>query len=349
MKNEQYNNLLKKTTRYLWSLIIIDSAFKAGSYFIIVYIILLLVSKITGILFLSQSCYRLLITPLVGLCCGVIIGLLHKPSVSETALIIDTKLGLNNYLPTSLECVAKQSPNRIEQSLADNIKKDGINYLSKFSFAYNWSAPSLFMILTGIMLIIWFTPTRLTIGQVGHPGVLNTLKTNTLYSPEISNLINISQGLSEIKQNTGNNQAMQELIRQIEILLNDIQNNQQNYSVILEKINSFIQEITNYKEIPPQESAHLQSLLQKLESLVNGKISNDYNANVKGGENSSFSRYQLESRQVTKSAQAGYNNKIDKVQPDIQPELHQEPINPESIRDWPEEYNEIIKKYFSKE
>ncbi|MFH0888376.1 MAG: hypothetical protein V1871_04130 [Planctomycetota bacterium] len=339
MKNEQYNNLLKKTTKYLWSLIIIDSSFKTGSYFIGVYIILLLISKITGILFLSQSYYRLLITLLVGLCCGMVIGLFRKPSVSETALIIDTKLGLNNYLPTSLECIAKQSPNQIEQSLADNIKKDGVNHLSKFSFAYNWRAPSLFMILTGIMLIIWFTP-------ITHPGVSNTFKPNTLSSLETPNLINISQGLSEIKQNTENSQDVQQLIRQIETLLNDIRNTQQNYSVILEKINTFIQDIPNYKEMPPQESAHLQSLLQKLESLVNGKMARDYNANVKGDENNSFSRYQPESRQVTKSAQAEYNNEIKKIQPTIQPESHQEAINTPY---WPEEYNEIIQKYFSKE
>ncbi|MFH1229917.1 MAG: hypothetical protein V1709_00325 [Planctomycetota bacterium] len=341
MKNEPYNNLLKKISGYLWSLIILDSSFKTGSYLIIVSIILLLISKITNILFLSQSYYWLLISPLIGLSLGLVIGLFRKPSVSETASVIDTKLGLDNYLSTTLECIAKQSPNQIEQSLADNIKKDGINHLSRFSFVYNWRAPSVFMILAGITLIIWFTP-------VAHSGVLNKLgvTTNTFSSPEIPNLINISQGLSEIKQNTATNQDVQELIRQIETLLNDIQNTQQNYSILLEKINRFIQEIPKHQEIPHQESARLQSLLQRLESLVNVRISNAYNVNTKGGESNGFSRYQPESQQVTKSPQAEYNNKIEEVQPDIQSEPHQEPINNPY---WPEEYNEIIKKYFSKE
>ena len=344
MKNKQYHNLLRKITDYLWGLIILDSSFKTGSYLIIVSIILLLISKTTGILFLSQSYYLLLISPLIGLCCGVMLGLFRKPSLSETASVIDAKLGLNNYLPTTLECIAKQSPNQIEQSLADNIEKDGVNYLSRFSFAYNWRAPSLFMILAGIMLVIWFTP-------VAHSGVLDTsgVKTNTFPSPEIPNLITISQGLSEIKQDTRNNQDVQELIRQIETLLNDLQNTQQNYSVILERINSFIREIPNHKKIPAQESTQLQSLLQKLESLVNGKIaerSNDYNANVKGGKNNSFSRYQPESQQISKATQAGYNNKIEEVRPDIQPEPQQEPINNPY---WPEKYNEIIKKYFEQQ
>jgi len=382
MKNEPYHNLLKKITDYLWGLIILDSSFKTGSYLTIVSIILLLISKIIGypsrfrtyglatdsILFLSPSYYLLLAIPLIGLCCGVMLGLFRKPSLSETASVIDTKLGLNNYLPTTLECISKQPPNQIEQLLADNMKKDGVDYLARFSFGYNWRAPSLFMILAGIMLVIWFVP-------VAHSGVLDTsgVKTNTFSSSEIPNLITISQGLSEIKQDTRNNQEVQELIRQIETLLNDLQNTKQDYSVILERINRFIREIPNDEKIPAQQSAQLQSLLQKLESLVCGKISN---VNMKEDENNGFSRYQParldnrsggpESQPVTPtgreplkgtspdvkvpsgatSIQAKYNNKIETVQPNIQPESHIESINKPY---WPEEYNEIIKKYFSKE
>jgi len=330
---------LRRINKYLWGLTITDYFFKAGSYLLVVSIILIIIGRITHISFLSLSPW-LIIVPLAGLALGFIAGILYKPSLMQTAVVIDAKSGLDNYFSTVLECTAKESPNEMEQLLTDNAKRNGGDLLERFSFAYNWRYPLLFMILSGVMLVIWITP----MAHSQSPDRAG--QNNAMISPQTPDILTITQNIAEIKNNQENTPEINEMIQQIESVINNIRNNSQSTVVILEKIDAFISELSGIK-IPLQESDKLRALLTQLKSLVADKVSSVSVSGAGPKETGTVSQtsQQQGSAPANLSAEKYSNEKVDFNTEQVI-KSREEAINNPYL---PDKYKEIIKNYFSKE
>ena len=332
MNNHQLD-FLARIGRHLWRLVIIDNSFKAGSYLLAVSVVLLLAARVFGISFLAES-YLLFLSPLIGLLAGAVVGLFNKPAMADVALVADSKLGLNNYLSTAYDCSSRPSPNPVEDALVSDMARQGGNLTAGFVFMYNWRYFYLFLILSGVMLIIWATPV-----PTGLPSVV---------APIISadNIITISQGLSDMKDKTQENYLVQEFIQEIEALLANIKNNPQDKTVLMERVNKFLQDLPGL-EIPAQESAYLQTLLEKLASF-----GSELSAGYDSGKNTAtaddtFSRYQVgHNVSNTGMLNQGQTDKSGQIQPYVVSKTKEEAINNPYL---PGEYKEIVKKYFSED
>lgn len=329
-------DFLERIGRHLWRLVIIESSFKAGSYLLAVSVILLLAARVFGISFLAES-YLLFLSPVIGLLVGAAIGLFNKPSLADVALVVDSKFGSDNYFSTAYECSVKSSPNPVEDKLVKDMAGPGSKAARDFAFRYNRRYFYLFLILSGMMLIIWFTPVaqRLPVADI------NQVTGSSVFD---SDIITISQGLSGIKQNQANPQEINEIIRQVEALIQNIRDNRQDKTLVLETIDGFIRKLSD-AAAPPAESAKLQSLLSQLESLVGGSIAVAPGVKQDGtGKDEGFSVYQP--RQGTTEPgrpMEKYDDKKVEINPGIVVKSREEAINNPYL---PGEYKEIIKKYF---
>ena len=247
MNNHQLD-FLARIGRHLWRLVIIDNSFKAGSYLLAVSVVLLLAARVFGISFLAES-YLLFLSPLIGLLAGAVVGLFNKPAMADVALVADSKLGLNNYLSTAYDCSSRPSPNPVEDALVSDMARQGGNLTAGFVFMYNWRYFYLFLILSGVMLIIWATPV-----PTGLPSVV---------VPIISadNIITISQGLSDMKDKTQENYLVQEFIQEIEALLESIRNNPQDKTVLMERVNKFMQDLPGLDRVADLEAKGIVQLV----------------------------------------------------------------------------------------
>lgn len=340
LPNNDFVGLIRPIAGRLWQLVILDNTFRIGFYFTVISAFLILTAKIFDIPFPSHP-YRLMIIPLVGLLVGFLIGLFRKPAMSQIALIIDDKLQSQHYFSTALECSLLPSMNPIEQTLTDNIKNDSAHLLSQFSFVYNWRHPLLFVILAGVMLIIWFTP-------VANSSAANQPNTRPLLPSDMANIITISQGLSELKNQPGNSSDTSELIRQFEELLRNIQTTPQNYALLKEKM-EFIRTELSGSKLTLLESARLQLLMEQLRTLVDHlAAAGGINGNQNTGENvppQTFSRYQPEQNTSigTQSVPASYTGQTENIQINTPLKTYESAINNPYL---PPKYKEIIKKYF---
>jgi len=334
-------DFLVKIGRYLWRLVIIDNSFKAGSYLLAISVVLLLAARVFGISFLASS-YLLLISPLIGLLAGVLIGLFNKPSMADVALVVDSKSGSNNYLSTAYECLLKPSPNPVEDALVKDMAEQGSRLADGFVFRYNWRYFYLFMILSGVMLIIWFTP------AVQRPPAAD-MNQATASSVFDSDIITISQGLSEIKQNQTSPGEVNEISRQVESLINDIRENPQDKTLVMETIDRFIRQLSD-TTAPSAESAKLQSLLAQLKLLVSGSITGSLDNNANGiSKEDGFSVHQPQPRSATPQTGPAPEKYLDKkveISTGVVVKSKEEAINNPYL---PGEYKEIVKKYFSEE
>lgn len=330
-------DFLKRISRHLWRLVIIDNSFKAGFYLLVVSVILLLTARVFNISFLAES-YLLFLSPLIGLLVGLVAGLFNKPSMAQATLVADNKLGLDNYLSTAHECSSRSASNPVEEALVNDMAGQGGKLTEGFAFRYNRRYFYLFMVLAGVFMIIWFTP------GVSSMPVDKTRSAGPLLSRE-DRLITISQGLSEVKDKTQEDYLVQEFIRDIEILLADIRKNPQDKTVLLERVNKFLQYLPGL-QIPARESAYLQSLLEKLGAL-GSELSAGYDSgkNTTFGDNT-FSRYQSGQNTMPVSSLSTQDrpDKSGQIQPGVVLKTKEEVINHPYL---PGEYKEIIKKYFS--
>jgi hypothetical protein len=231
--------------------------------------------------------------------------------------------------------VLKEIPNQIEMSLINDSKNNGVILLRRFSFGYNWRHPYLFIIVTGFLLIIYLTPLPSTRNPTGE----------TTISCERLDIITISQGLAGIKESHQTSDETLSLIQEIETLLQEIEDSPtKDYPVIVEKINRFIEESSNNKEIASEDYDKLQSLLTKLLSLVSNKITADAKTIAQNKPNG-FSTYQpqraatLESRHITEK----YNDK--NIEINIGKSKEQAISSPYL----PDKYKKIIKRYFEQQ
>ncbi|MBI5779256.1 MAG: hypothetical protein HZA49_07360 [Planctomycetes bacterium] len=334
--NSQSFNFLKRISRHLWRLVIIDNSFKAGSYLLVVSAVLLLAARVFGISFLSES-YLLFLSPVIGLLIGAAIGLFNKPSMADVALVVDRKSGSDNFFSTAYECSIKSSPNPVEDALAKDITGPAGKAARDFAFRYNRRYFYLFLILSGMMLIIWFTPVTQRNPDV-HRGVAASVFE--------SDIITISQGLSGIKQNQANPQEITEIIRQVEALIQKIRDNRPDKTLVLETIDGFIRKLSD-APASPAESAKLQSLLSQLKSLVGGSVAVSPGAQQDGtGREDGFSVYQPQPRSATPQTGPAPEKYLDKkveISVGIVVKSREEAINNPYL---PGEYKEIVKKYF---
>src|SRR3989339_1349362 len=226
-------DFLKRIGRYLWRLVIIDNAFRVGSYLLGVSVMLLLVARVFNISFLTES-YLLLLSPLIGLLVGLVAGLFNKPSMADISLVADNKLGLNNYLATAYECSSRPVSNQVEGALVSDMARQGGRLTEGFFFKNNRRYLYLFMVLAGVFMVIWFMPvvSSMPADKTQSPGSLSVRE---------NRLITISQGLSEVKGKIQEDYLVQEFIRDIEILLADMRKNPQDKTVLVERINKFLQ------------------------------------------------------------------------------------------------------------
>ncbi|MEW6027479.1 MAG: hypothetical protein AB1599_09325 [Planctomycetota bacterium] len=334
---------LKRTGRHLWRLVVIDNSFKAGSYLLVVSVTLLLVARIFGISFLSES-YLLLISPLVGLAGGAVIGIFNKPTMADMAQAIDARTGSNNYLVTAYECSLKPAYNQVEDALVKDISGQGSKALRGFSFRYNWRYFYLFVILSGVFMVVWFTPVA------PRQPVADTSR-STVFDRDI---ITISQGLSWIKQNPATTQEVKEIIRQIEVLIQNIKENRAGKTVVLETINGFMRQVSG-TVMPSEESAKLQALLAQLKSLAGDSETVSSGSEPTGaGNGDEFSVYRpsyVVPEPHSGGGQPGlapekYSGKNLETSAGIVVKSMEEAINNPYF---PQEYKEIVKKYFMEE
>ncbi|MDI6733761.1 MAG: hypothetical protein QME51_09180 [Planctomycetota bacterium] len=343
--------VLRGIRNQLWRLSIMEMAFRVGFFIVILSIVLILISKILG----GDDLGIYLTLPLAGLLFGALRGIFLKPALRTIAMVVDNSCNLNNYLTSAYECSHNQTPNQIERTLIDDAQRKSGNISSGFSFRYNWRYPSLFLILAGVMFIVYLTPTEI---YPQSPPLAETSygKSNRSGKSDPDFIgVTISQGLSQIKQNNINSPTVKEFIEEIEYLLANIDEPTIS-ALIIEKRNLFIQTVDTLSARPtgfggnisPEESAELRMLLERIEILANkGIVSSVPGGSRKGGTTIHPVQRGGETISPPTTPLPPHGETADKIGQKIINMRLKTYEEASSNPHWPEEYNEIIKKYFS--
>jgi len=274
--------------------------------------------------------------PLIGLTIGVIIGLLNKPSDTRIAAVIDTKINSGYYLPTIQGIVSKESINDIEKELLiqsnDNIAK----ITEKFPFEYNHKYLSLFVIIIGLAFVIIFIPFNRTPSSPNANPVLS--QTDALI---------ISGQLNSIKTDTNTPEGIRQTISQLEELLAKIQKNPQ-VTLLIESMD-FLRQKLSLPDNQSPEYAKLQAIMGKLQEILGNYLTGQASAQNpdNASHKSTFSLYQPDDNRIPVAPAPITPTSVQAIEIgsiSLQKTYEQAINNPYL----PEDYKNIIKKYFSR-
>lgn len=118
---------VSRVTRALWTRNIIEQTLRLGFYGTIVSIILILLVKFSSLLNWASTSFCFI--PLTsGILLGLLLGLVRKPRLNETALFLDRACSLQNRLATLLEHIKRPS----SSPLVSPLLSDTMQYRTQF-------------------------------------------------------------------------------------------------------------------------------------------------------------------------------------------------------------------------
>ncbi|MFA5795013.1 MAG: hypothetical protein WC980_08135 [Candidatus Brocadiia bacterium] len=324
-------DFIKSVSRRLARRVIFARAFQWGAYGAVLAVLSALASKLIIpdshlLFFISYFCVTL------GLVIGVVIGIINRPSLMDTAIFLDEKLADRNYLSTFVECVNKASLNPVETKLLDN---SGFQ-ISALTIAYKYSNLIMFLIAAIVLVIIQQTP--LPSLEIQNP------KSEIRNNAQISNIKTEVKTLQATAGNTSN-----DLLAKIEQLVREMEQGSATPSAILEKINEFSPSARDLPRDSP-DAARIRALLDKLQEYY--KIAENKQDTGFSRAPSSAGRANAQAGSGDTSGQTTGDNQLNQLnpltkEPEVTPaylkKIYEEAITRPS---WPAEYDEVIEKYF---